>query len=174
VCFGGTAAAQDEFPGGSGGGSAGGGGAGGGTGFGLGVQAMLAGPNGPTFVYQAQSFHIAAIFAFDTGVEDNFNFSFDEVNVGGRFFYEVHSGELSDFSLGGGFGISDDGGGNDDIDIYFEGAAQIRAFIVPNVAVNTSLGIVVEIDGDDNNDDDLELAFTGQIQAFFGLTYFFF
>jgi len=173
MCFGAHAHAQDEFPGGSGGGGGGGGGSEL-SGIGVGISAMLAGPAGPAFVYQASSFHIAAIFSFDTGIEDNNAFNIDEVSVGGRFFYELHSGELSDFSIGGGFGISEDNGGGDDIDIYFEGAAEIRAFIVPNVALNASLGLAFEIDGDDGNDDDVEIAFTGGPVGLIGLTYFFF
>ncbi len=148
--------------------------AGGNTGFGLGVEAMLAGPAGPALVYQADKFHITAIFAFDTGVDDNFLLSNDEITVGGRFLYQLHSfGDVSDFSVGGGLGIDDDSGGGDDIDIYFEGLAQIRAFIVPNVAIHTSLGVVAESD-DEGNDRNLEVALTGQLQAAFGVTYFFF
>ncbi len=144
------------------------------TGFGLGVETMLAGPAGPAFVYQAPNFHITGIFAFDTGVDDNFLLSPDEITVGGRFLYQLHSfGDVSDFSLGGGFGIDDDKGGGDDIDIYIEGVAQIRAFIVPNVAIHTSLGVTVELD-DEGNDRKTEVALTGQLQAAFGLTYFFF
>jgi hypothetical protein len=138
----------------------------------VGVEAMLAGAAGPTFVYQANAFHVAVIFAFDTGVDEFFFTTDDEVDVGGRFFYEIHSGEISDFSIGGGAGIDDDGG-DDDIDVHLEGAAQLRAFIVPNVAIHSSFGLALELD-DDAGEDDLEMAFTGQLLGTVGVTYFFF
>lgn len=171
VCELGVANAQEPVATGGGGGSSSD------SGIGVGVEAMLAGPAGPTFVYQAAQFHVSVLFSFDTGVDEAFLSGDDEISVGGRFFYEIHSGEISDFSLGGGFGIDDDDGGgggdDDDIDIHLEGAAQIRAFIVPNVALHSTLGLAIEFD-DDNGDDDLELAFTGQLLALFGVTYFFF
>jgi hypothetical protein len=167
VCGARVASAQDTAP------AASGGSTGGSTGIGVGVEAMLAGPAGPTFVYQASQFHISVIFSFDTGVNELPFVAGDEVGVGGRFFWQIHSGEMADFSLGGGAGIDDDGGGNDDIDVHIEGAAQVRAFIVPNVALHTSLGLALELD-DDGAEDDLELAFTGHLLGTVGLTYFFF
>lgn len=145
------------------------------SGFGLGVEAMLAGPAGPAFVYQASNFHVDAILAFDTGLDENFFTQDDEIEVGGRFFYEIHSGEISDFSIGGGLGIEDDDdGGDDDLDIHLEGAAQIRAFVVPNVALHASMGLALEFDDDGGDGDDVEIGLLGQLVGGFGVTYFFF
>jgi len=151
------------------------------SGIGVGVESMLTGPVGPTFVYQATNFHIDAIFAFDSN--DNpvsFLDRTNELSIGGRIFFQVHEGEIADFSLGGGIGITtdDDGGpgnNNDDIDFHLEGGAKIRAFLAPNVALTASLGLGIVLDSDDNNnDDDDRVTFRGNLTGGFGIVYFFF
>jgi hypothetical protein len=160
-----TAAQAQEF-------EAQGGGGGSATGFGVGVQTMLTGPSGPSFTYQASSFHIDGIFTFDTGVEDRF-FRRHRIGLGGRFFWELHAGSVSDFSVGVGVGIADrDRGPNRGIDVHVEGAAQIRAFIVPNVALSATFGLAMEIL--DRGDRDVEVGFVGDLFGAFGITYFFF
>jgi hypothetical protein len=57
----------------------------------------------------------------------------------------VHAASFADFSLGGGVGITywESGLPNDDghTDVSLEVGAQIRAFLVPNVALLADLGL---------------------------------
>jgi Tfp pilus assembly protein PilZ len=50
-----------------------------------------------------------------------------------------------------------------------EGAAQIRAFIVPNVALSASAGLGLVLTKDNNS-----ATIGGQLGGTFGVTYFFF
>ncbi|HUS68152.1 MAG TPA: hypothetical protein VMZ28_26645 [Kofleriaceae bacterium] len=156
------------------------------TGLGVGIQAMQGsaevdvpigigltetfslGVAGPAVTYQTPQFHIDGIL--------NFGSQNDTTTVGaaGRFFYELHSTQASDLSIGGGLGffhINIDNDGGDDYSetlIQFEVGAKIRAFLSPSVCLNGSVGLGL-ISGDfDHN------IFTGQILGGVGLTYFFF
>ncbi len=155
------------------------------TGLGVGIQAMQGtasvpvalGPGvteefslgvaGPAVTYQTPQFHIDGILNFYA--PDGFT----TIGAGGRFFYELHSTQASDLSIGGGLGfyhISVDSPGDDYSEtlLQFEVGAKIRAFLAPSVALNASVGLGL-ISGDfDHN------SFTGQILGGIGLTYFFF
>ena len=156
------------------------------TGFGVGIQAMQGtaevdipigigltetfalGVAGPAVTYQTPQFHIDGILNF--GSQDDTT----TVGVGGRFFYELHSTQASDLSIGGGLGffhINIDNDPGDDYSetlIQFEVGAKIRAFLAPSVCLNGSVGMGL-ISGDfDHNE------FTGQILGGVGATYFFF
>lgn len=157
---GGSASAQDEEMGMASASAA--------SGIGVGVESMLSGPSGPTVVYQAPTFHAEGII----GVFDR-----DETAVllAGRFYYQVHAGELSDFSLGGGLGLlnidRDAGMGDRDseTDVHIEAGAKIRVFLAPNVALSSSLGLALVLD--DANDTAI---IAGRLQGTMGITYFFF
>ncbi len=138
------------------------------SGIGVGVESMLSGPSGPAVVYQAPNFHAEGIL----GVYDRTNNS--TILLAGRFYYQVHSGDLSDFSLGGGLGLVnfDDpgmGGDNNETDIHIELGAKIRVFLAPNVALGSSLGFAMVLDeaGD-------TAIIAGRLQGTMGITYFFF
>ncbi len=133
---------------------------------GVGVQGLLAAPGtlfGPTLVYQSSSFHIEGILAFsDIGNQT-------DLGLAGRFWYAVHQTDRSDFSVGGGLGfLIDDQGNTNDLNIEIDLGAQLRAFIVPNVSLNASLGFVVV-----TNDGANTIAATGGLLATTGITYFF-
>jgi hypothetical protein len=133
--------------------------------LGVGVNAMLSGGGliGPSVVYDTGVFHIEGLLGF----EDNGQTRFD---VGGRFWYHIHSAQSADFSLGGGLGvISVNPEGDDDgtTDIEIDAGAQMRAFIVPNVAVSVSLGLVV-LTGDAD-----AIAITGDLVGGAGIAYYF-
>jgi hypothetical protein len=149
-----------------------------GTGIGVGVQAMqghgqvFVGPGfgpiglvGPSVVYQTPDYHIDGILAFSSNGARTFG-------VGGRFFYELHSTQASDLSIGGGIGILnvDPPLGDSSTSIHFEIGGKIRAFLAPAVAVSASVGFgfVSDPDGDD------PLFLTGQLLGTVGVTYFFF
>jgi hypothetical protein len=152
----GEASASAEL---SGSGEMGAGGSGGG--LGVGVQAMLEGPFGAAVIYDPGPWHIEGILGFFTNGQT-------ALALGGRFYYHLHSSTAADFSVGGGLGIvnvSDDGDGF--TDIHLEAGAQVRAFVVPNVAVSASLGLaIVAGDGD-------LVALTGQLVGGLGISYFF-
>jgi hypothetical protein len=152
------------------------------TGIGVGVQAMLTtfteevmvAPDvfvafpalaGPTVTYQTQKFHIDGILSYGD------NDAITALGVGGRFYYELHSTQASDLSVGGGIGFMNvDFGDNSDTAIHFEAGGKIRAFLAPSVAVNASLGLGY-ISGLADRD---YILFGGQLVGAIGITYFFF
>ena len=135
------------------------------TGIGVGAEAMLNGPNGASVVYDADAWRVNGILGFhDNGAQD--------VLLGARFVFVLHEGTGADFGVGGGFGLvmHDEPGGmgdNDTTDILIEGLVQLRAFIVPNVALSAAAGLgLVTGDGDD-------VEVTGQLVGSVGITYYF-
>jgi hypothetical protein len=136
------------------------------TGIGVGVTSTLTGLTGPTLTYQASRFHVEGVVGFhDDG--------FTEIDLAGRFWFQIHATATSDFSVGGGIGIeSVDAGPVTDTDLHIEGGAQLRAFLASNVALGASLGLGIE-NGDDNADGDVEFL-AGQLVGGLSVTYFFF
>jgi hypothetical protein len=148
-----------------------------GTGIGVGVQAMnnpfvviddeppffIFGLAGPSVVYQTPSFHVDGILSFASN-------GATAIGAGGRFFYELHSTQASDLSVGGGIGfLNIDTGPDSDTHIQFEIGGKIRAFLAPSVAVNASVGFgFISTAADD------PLFLTGQLLGSIGITYFFF
>ena len=150
------------------------------TGLGVGVQAMLVSDlevetvpgtfvsfptiAGPSVVYQTPKFHIDGILAYGD-VED-----FTTLAIGGRFYYELHSTQASDLSIGGGLGLINISVGDEsDTSFQLEAGGKIRAFLAPSVAINAALGL-----GYITNDDFDYVIFGGQLIGSVGLTYFFF
>ena len=137
-----------------------------GGGIGVGVEATLTGLAGAALVYDAGTFRIDGVLGFASRGDTDFF-------LAGRFWYVLHTGDNSDFAIGGGLGIVDDDNGgpmgdNDDIDIHIEAGAQIRAFLTSNVALSAAGGFGFILDeGDDF------LGFGGQLMGTMGMTYFF-
>ena len=133
--------------------------------LGVGVHTMLLPDSfGPAVVYDAGIFHIEGLFAF---ADDDETTRFD---LGGRFWYHIHSAASADFSLGGGLGvvsIDPEGGGEGTTDIEIDAGAQIRAFLVPNVAVSGSLGLAI-LTGDGDF-----IGITGDLVGTAGIAYYF-
>jgi hypothetical protein len=151
------------------------------SGVGVGVQGMLTSATeiptgvdtfvdvpvlaGPAVTYQTPKFHVDGILSY--GDDD----SVTVLGVGGRFYYELHSTQASDLSVGGGIGfMSVDFGIDSDSAILFEAGGKIRAFLAPSVAVNASLGLGY-IAGLADRD---YILFGGQLVGAIGVTYFFF
>jgi len=119
---------------------------------------------GPAVTYQTPKFHIDGILSYGD------NDAITTLGVGGRFYYELHSTQASDLSVGGGVGfLNIDFGDNSDTAILFEAGGKIRAFLAPSVAVNASLGLGY-ISGLDRD----VITFGGQLVGAIGITYFFF
>ncbi len=152
------------------------------SGIGVGVQAMLADFGGglevgedlfvdipalagPTVTYQTPQFHIDGILAYAD------NDATTALGLGGRFFYELHSTQASDLSVGGGLGfLNIDFGDDSDTAILFEAGGKIRAFLAPSVAFNASVGLGY-ISGFGEQD---LILFGGQLLGTIGISYFFF
>jgi hypothetical protein len=141
-------------------------------GIGVGAEATLTGIVGGSFVYDTQAFHIDALLG------GSFTHNDSSVAVAGRFFFPVHRSQYADFSLGPGIGLvhtthDPDGDGPlgrvSSTPIHLEGAAQIRAFIVPNVALSASAGLGIVLTDNNNS-----ATIGGQLGGQFGVTYFFF
>ena len=141
-------------------------------GIGVGAEMTLTGIVGGSFVYDAQAFHVDALLGA------NFESNSTTLAVAGRLFFPVHRSQSADFSLGPGIGfqhISNDPDGDGPQDrvssnpVHLEGAAQIRAFIVPNIALSATAGLGVVVVKDNNS-----ATIGGQLGGSFGVTYFFF
>ncbi len=138
-------------------------------GIGVGAEATLTGIVGGTFVYDAEAFHIDALLGGTFRHDDS------SLAVAGRFFFPVHRSQSADFSLGPGIGLvhqshhPDDAPSTSINPIHLEGAAQIRAFVVPNVALSATAGLGAVLTKNNNS-----ALIGGQVGAAFGVTYFFF
>jgi hypothetical protein len=117
-------------------------------------------------------FHIDGLF----GLSRNFSNSgsgndYTTFDLGGRFWYHLHAAAFADFSLGGGM-LMDSYRTNPNsrrYDFLMDLGAQIRAFVVPNVALIGTLGIGLKF-RDGSND---EIQIGGQSMASVGIAYFF-
>ena len=127
-----------------------------GRGFGAGAITMLNGTSGALVTWGSPGggFHADGFFGlhhYNQNATNTTSFS-----VGGRFWYHVHAAAFADFSLGGGLGIhryeTDPGrpGNTHRNDVSLEVGGQLRAFIVPNVALIADLGLGITFS---NNDD---------------------
>ena len=138
-------------------------------GIGVGAEMTLTGITGATFVYDAEAFHIDALLGALFQHDDS------QVAVAGRFFFPVHRSQFADFSLGPGIGLVHQSHHPDDAPtvstnpVHLEGAAQIRAFIVPNVALSATAGLGAVLTKNNNT-----VTIGGQVGGSFGVTYFFF
>jgi len=132
--------------------------------FGLGAEAMLTGLTGATLIYDATPWRADLLLGYQANGDDS-------LAVAGRFFWVLHSSSAADFSVGPGVGLVHVANGKDDEDddlqLHLEAAAQIRAFIVPNVALSGTLGAGAVL----GNSDRLEIG--GQLIGGAGLAYFF-
>jgi hypothetical protein len=135
------------------------------TGIGVGVEALLLTPPGVAVSYDADTWRLDGMVAFfeNTGGE--------QIVFGGRVMFPIHASDRADFSVGGGLGLvnRDGGGGDNENDFHIEGSSQIRAFLTPNVAVVTSLGLgIVLTDGDD------PFVVSGDLFGSVGVLYYFY
>jgi len=120
-----------------------------GRGFGVGAMTMLNGFDGALVTWGSAGggFHADGFFGLRHYTPNGNPNNTTSFSVGGRFWYHVHAATFADFSLGGGLGFlrweTDPGRpGNDDrLDLSLQVGGQIRAFIVPNVALLADLGL---------------------------------
>jgi hypothetical protein len=136
--------------------------------IGLGAEYELNGIGGVSLNYDAGKFHAGGWFGFIDPAGGN-NTEFD---IGGRFFYHLHSTAMADFSLGAGLGIASTpppmGMMNRRTEVFLEPGFQIRVFIASNVALSFTGGIsigVVDASG---------VIISGQPEGIAGVHYYFF
>lgn len=134
--------------------------------IGVGTEFQISGIGGLSVNYDAGQFHVGGFLGFlDPGGDDN-----TTIDIGARFFYHVASTAMSDFGLGGSFGIRSED--NPDpvgrtTDVFLEPSFQIRAFVAANVALSFTAGI--EIGAVDAS----EVNITGLITGEAGVHYYF-
>jgi hypothetical protein len=112
-----------------------------GRGFGLGAVGYLA-PNmgGLSIAFDPGIWHMDAFVGLgSSGGDDNY------VALGARFWYHLKTVGAADFSIGGGASYAriDPGPGDAASALYIEGGGLIRVFIVDNVALGASTGLVI-------------------------------
>src|SRR5262249_42275409 len=115
--------------------------------FGAGAEATTTGIVGGTFVYDPGPFHLDALLGAHFAHDD------EEIDLAARFFFPVHRSPSADFSVGPGVGLVHFNHPNPpDNALHVEGAIQIRAFLVPNVALSATAGVGAIFANGDNND----------------------
>jgi hypothetical protein len=154
--------------------------------MGIGATKTLAGLNAATFVYDTDKFHIVGMLGFLNAAVDPGQ-DVTAYNIGGQFLYHLHTTANSDFSLGGGLGVINVNAGPSTTNFTIEGLAQIRVFLVSNVALSASLGLLIDVGDGDNGTiigsgglldggsgaADSSIAIGGLVNGAFGITYFF-
>jgi hypothetical protein len=142
-------------------------GAGRGGSFGVGVIAPLViGFPGISGVFDGAAWHIEGLIGLQkaNGGAPGGRVS---VDVGGRFWFHIHSTSNSDFSVGGGLTYLHLGPPDTDT-LLIDAGGQMRAFVTTNVALSVTLGLgIATIDY--NN-----LALGGNLIGAAGVHYYFF
>jgi hypothetical protein len=113
---------------------------------GVGAEYQLSGLGGPSVNYDGGAFHAGGFFAFYDAKGSN-NSIFE---LGGRFYYHLHSTAMSDFGLGGNIGIASVqrnalgpmATGSATL-VYIEPGFQIRLFLASNVALSIAAGLMI-------------------------------
>jgi hypothetical protein len=151
--------------------------------IGAGAEYQLSGAGGASVNYDAGAFHVGGFLGYidqanGGGAQDPSDFM-----IGARFYYHVHSTAMSDFGVGGGFGVISDGydvpgGGTDRATlVYLEPSFQIRLFLASNVALSFSTGILIGlVDASDPSPGPYAdgILLGGQLNAGAGVHYYFF
>lgn len=136
--------------------------------IGVGAQYQMSGLGGLSGVYDGGMFHVGGFLGFaDDGGDDD-----TDIDLGAQFYYHLHSTAMSDFGVGGSFGIGFRGDGNDMTDnatlLFIEPGVQTRAFVASNVALSFTAGIIIA------TSDAEGIAITGQPVFSGGVHYYFF
>jgi hypothetical protein len=129
-----------------------------GRGLGVGAATMLNGTSGLLATWGTSSFHVDGIFGLRRYTDDTVGNATTAFTLAGRFWYHLHAASFADFSAGGGVGLvrwvyaPGTPASDTQWDVSMEVGSQIRAFIVPNVALMADLGLGITFA---TNDDDI-------------------
>ena len=136
---------------------------------GVGAELQLSGLGGMSANYDMGEFHFGGFLGFtdEGGVDDT------DIELGGRFYYHLHSTAMADFGVGGSIGIGFLGDETPNVDndltvVFIEPGIQIRAFIASNVALSFTGGLTLGVSDADG------VAVTGQFNGVGGVHYYFF
>lgn len=151
------------------------------SGVGVGVGTMLttqlspfggAAPGVAQLTYDSGTFYVTGMLALS--VEDEAE---TVLGLGGRFYFPVHNGDRSDFSLGGGLALVNtdpDGPAESDTSVFMEFGGRMRAFLNANIALDAGVGIGVLVADDGGGPpDDNAFGLLGNLVGSLGMTYFF-
>lgn len=137
---------------------------------GVGVQQDLFGLGGPSVIYDGGMFHAGGYLGFADN-RGNINGGDTTIDIGGQFFYHLHSTSMSDFGVGGQITYYNQNRPaplDNFVGLYLDLGAQIRAFITSNVALSATLGLGIATADDDG------VQLNGHILGTAGLHYYFF
>ena len=150
-----------------------------GRGFGLGAVQLLVPGNAPgpnilaTWGDWRGRFHIDGLFGLNStgGRTSTGNTAFD---LGVRGWYHVHAASAADFSVGAGFALvswknTPSPPATRQYDFEVELGAQMRVFVVPNVALLGSLGMGIYLPDSGSSTVD----FSGSVVGSVGVAYYF-
>jgi hypothetical protein len=113
-------------------------------------------------------FHIDGLLGMSRNI-DNSDSDNTRVNFGARFWYHLHAATYADFSMGGGLLVDTFRTNDRFTDFLFDIGAQIRIFIVPNVAMLGTVGLGLNFrDGASD-----QLMIGGKTLGSVGIAYFF-
>lgn len=145
--------------------------AGAGHGLGVGAERTLSGLTGAAVFYDMPMFHVEGVLNFaDTSTDvGGMSISTTTIGLAGRGWYHLSQGDSADLSVGGGLGfenISPDMG-DSQTNFLIEAGAQVRAFLVSNVAFSASAGLGVSLGDSDT------FVFAGDLWGSAGIAYFF-
>jgi hypothetical protein len=109
-------------------------------------------------------FHVEGLFGLTSSGSTAFDF-------GARGWYHIHAASSADFSLGAGFALLShkEAPADRQWDFEMDLGAQIRAFIVPNVAVLGAVGMALYLPDSGST----TVTFGGHLVGMFGVAYFF-
>ncbi len=124
---------------------------------------------GPSVNYDAGKFHIGGFL----GIVDPSGTNNTTFELGGRFYYHVHSTAMADFGIGGTVGLVSDDGNGPRLDarnnlLFIEPGFQIRVFLQSNVALSFTAGLAIGAADADG------IALIGDAMGGAGLHYYFF
>ena len=115
--------------------------------FGVGVEGDLNGLGGLSASYDGGKFDADAFLGY-VHFDEGGGMSTSLTEVGGRFFYHLHSTAMSDFGVGGGLALASVPGGMGaarSTPIFLEPGFQIRLFLASNVALSFMGGLSIAL-----------------------------
>jgi hypothetical protein len=136
--------------------------------IGVGAEQDLRGVGGVSLNFDGGMFHAGGFLGFSDDFNNDDTTAFE---VGGRFYYHLHSTAMSDFGVGaqlGLFNVDSPGEANDGTGIFIQPGFQIRMFVASNVALSASGGINIAAGDSDG------IIVEGDLVGGAGIHYYFF
>ena len=136
--------------------------------IGVGAEATLFGLGGLSVNYDAGPFHVGGFFGFSDGGGDDDT----QVDIGGRFYYHIHSTSMADFGVGGAIAVGmrpdNDNDDDDEVLLTIDPGFQFRAFLSSNVALSVTGGLAIGVADADG------VLLSGQLTGGAGIHYYFY